>query len=67
MVALLKGLTVVVMAVLPGGLLVLCLFVFAKVIAERMHHEHGPATLRLARAVTSVRLNDVVHQARRLL
>jgi hypothetical protein len=58
----------VVVAVAPGGLLVLAAFLFARAIAASLRlEEGGPSGRRLARAVARVRLRDVWAQARRVL
>ena len=67
MVAMAKGMTVLLMAVLPGGLLVLCLFVLARLVVQRMALQQGNSGQRLARALVSVRLKDIVSQARQTL
>ncbi len=67
MVAMAKGMTVLLMAVLPGGLLVLCLFVLARLVVQRMALQQGSSGQRLARALVSVRLKDIVSQARQTL
>jgi hypothetical protein len=64
MSAALKHLVVVMMAVMPGGLVLLAAFVLARLVAERMRAEQGPQSHRFARAVAQVRWGDVVRGAR---
>jgi hypothetical protein len=63
----LKVTGVVVLAIAPGGFLVLAAYLLARAVAEEMRHDAGPSGLRLARAVARVRLRDVWAQARRVL
>lgn len=57
----------VVVAVTPGGLLVIAAFLLARAVNTAMRLEAGPSGRRLARAVARVRLKDVWAQARRVL
>lgn len=58
----------VVVAVAPGGLLVIAAFLLARAVTAAMRLEAGgPSGRRLARAVARVRLKDVWAQARRVL
>jgi hypothetical protein len=52
-------------AVLPGGLLVLGAWVLATIVAERMRKEAGSQPGRLVRALAGIRLDDVVQATRR--
>ncbi|MDP1920734.1 MAG: hypothetical protein Q8L14_31115 [Myxococcales bacterium] len=65
MVAAAKVLSVVVMALVPGGLLIALAFVLARLVTQQMQLEEGPQGRRLARAVAHVRWRDVVREARR--
>ena len=61
----LRVLGVVLVAVTPGGLLVLAAWLLARAVAESMRTEHGPRGRRLVRAVARVRWRAVWDQARR--
>lgn len=63
----LRVLGVVVVAVAPGGLVVLAAFLLARAVAEAMRLDGGPSRRRLVRAVARVRLKDVWAQARRVV
>jgi hypothetical protein len=52
--------------VVPGGLFLLVAWVFAHALAEQMKADHDP-NRRLARAFATIRLRDVVSQARHLV
>lgn len=65
MVAAAKVVSVVVMALVPGGLLIALAFVLARLVTQQMQLEEGPQGRRLARAVAQVRWRDVVREARR--
>jgi len=65
--AVLRILGLLVMAVVPGGLLVLAAWVLGKAVAERVKLEEGTAGRRLARAVAQVRWRDVWATARQTL
>jgi hypothetical protein len=67
MFAVLRVLGLLVMAVVPGGLLVLAAFVLGRAVAERVKLEQGTAGHRLARAVAQVRWRDVWASARQTL
>jgi hypothetical protein len=54
-----------VVAVAPGGLVVIAAILLARALAESMRLEQGPSGRRLVRAVGRVRLQDVWSQARR--
>ncbi|MFO0597707.1 MAG: hypothetical protein U0228_20540 [Myxococcaceae bacterium] len=58
---------VMLMAVLPGGLLVLAAFILARAVATQMKLEQGSQSRRLARAFATVKLRDVWTSARRSL
>ncbi len=64
MVAAVRVLGLLVMAIVPGGLLVLAAYVLGKAVADRVKLEHGTAGHRLARAVAQVRFRDVWSAAR---
>ncbi|GMU63654.1 MAG: hypothetical protein AMXMBFR34_54170 [Myxococcaceae bacterium] len=61
----LKVMGFVLLAIAPGGLVVLLAFLLARTVAESMRRDEGPSGRRLARAVARVRLRDVWAQARR--
>ncbi|MBX7100658.1 MAG: hypothetical protein K1X89_23295 [Myxococcaceae bacterium] len=63
MAALIKVGVLVAMAVIPGGLVLLAAWLYAKVVTQRFHTLHGER--RLQRALAQVRLSEVWHQARR--
>lgn len=65
MVAAAKVVSVVLMALVPGGLLIALAFVLARLVTQQMQLEEGPQGRRLARAVAHVRWQDVVREARR--
>jgi len=65
MAAWLRVMGVVLLAIAPGGLLVLVAWLLARTVAEAMRREEGPRSRRLVRAVARVRLRDVWAQARR--
>jgi hypothetical protein len=67
MVAASRVFSVVVMVLVPGSLLVVAAWVLARLVASQMRQGDGPQTRRLARAVATVRLKDVVKEARALL
>ncbi len=54
--------------VVPGGLLLLVAWVFAHALAEQLKADRDPDRQhRFARALASIRLRDVVSQARHLV
>jgi hypothetical protein len=57
----------VLLAIAPGGLVVLAAFLLARAVAEGMRLDAGPSGHRLARAMARVRLRDVWAQARRVV
>ncbi|MCC6333423.1 MAG: hypothetical protein IT380_05485 [Myxococcales bacterium] len=61
----LKVVGLVLLAIAPGGLVVLLAFLLARTVAESMRLDEGPSGRRLARAVARVRFRDVWAQARR--
>lgn len=63
----LRVVAMVVVAVTPGGLVVIAAFLLARAVAASMRLEGGPSGRRLARAVARVRLKDVWAQARQVL
>ncbi|MBS1152127.1 MAG: hypothetical protein H6Q89_3825 [Myxococcaceae bacterium] len=66
MAALMKMLAVVLMAVVPGGLILLMAFVLARSLATKIRSvEQGPQRYR--RALATVTLRDVWNEARRSL
>jgi hypothetical protein len=66
MAALMKMLTMVLMAVVPGGLLVLTAFVLARIFAHKVRAvKDGPHRYRRALAAMTVR--DVMNETRRSL
>jgi hypothetical protein len=67
MLAVLRVVGILAMAVIPGGLLVLAAFILGKAVAERVRLEQGTAGRRLARAVAQVRWRDVWASARHTL
>jgi hypothetical protein len=67
MVAASRVFSVVVMVLVPGSLLVVAAWVMARLVVSQMRHGDGPHGRRLARAVATVRLKDVVREARALL
>jgi hypothetical protein len=54
-----RTLVMLVVAVLPGGLLVLAAWILARVVRTQMQQVQGAQGARLARAVASVRWRDV--------
>jgi hypothetical protein len=67
MLAVLRVVGVLAMAVIPGGLLVLAAFILGKAVAERVRLEQGTAGRRLVRAVAQVHWRDVWAAARHTL
>ena len=65
MAALVRIIAVVLMAVVPGGLLLLCAFILARLYAERLRVSHGPH--RFTQALATVTLRDVWNETRRSL
>ena len=66
MAALMKMLAVVLMAVVPGGLILLMAFVLARSLATKIRSvEQGPQRYR--RALATVTFRDVWNEARRSL
>ena len=65
MVALIRVVGLVLMAVVPGGLLVLSAFVLARLVAARFRAQHGPH--RLQHAVAAVTVQEVWKETRRSL
>ncbi len=59
--------TLAMMVVLPGGLLALAAYLFARAVVMHLQHEQGPHGRRLVRAVSAVRLRDVWRDARSTL
>jgi hypothetical protein len=57
---------VALVAVLPGGLLILGAWVLAKIVAERMQRLDGTHSQRLLRALGGIRMNDLRAAARRI-
>jgi hypothetical protein len=57
---------VALVAVLPGGLLILGAWVLAKIVAERMQRLDGTHSQRLLRALTGIRMTDLRDAARRI-
>jgi len=55
------------MMLVPGGLVLLALFIVARVIAEGMRREQGTSGHRFARAFASVRWPEVWRQARSVI
>ncbi len=62
-----RVLGLVLMAVVPGGLLVLSAFVLARAVARKMRLEEGTRGERFARAMAQVRWRDVVRAGRDVL
>ena len=60
----LRLLTLTLMAVVPGGLLVLAAFMLGRAIVRQMQLEQGTHGHRFARAVSTIRLGEVWSQAR---
>ncbi|MBL8957102.1 MAG: hypothetical protein JNK82_40390 [Myxococcaceae bacterium] len=67
MAAVAKVLGLLVMAVLPGGLLLLAAFVLARMVAQGMSREEGTTGRRMSRAFAQVRLRDVWTSAKQTL
>jgi len=67
MAAVLKVLGVLVLAIVPGGLLVLAAYVLARGVAERWRLEQGTAGARIAKALVHVRWRDVWTSAKQTL
>ncbi len=55
------------MLVLPGGLVALAAWLFARAVVTHFQHEQGPHGRRLVRAVSAVRVRDVWRDARSTL
>jgi hypothetical protein len=66
MVAATKTVGLMLMVVVPGGLLLLSAFVLARLVAQQMRAIEGPQGRRLARAVATVRVRDVIRETRAL-
>lgn len=62
-----RVMSLILVAVIPGGLLVLGAFAMARVVAEKMRLAEGGSRLRLARAVSQVRFRDLWNQARHVV
>lgn len=62
-----RAMTVVMMLVLPGGLVALAAWLFARAVVAHLQHEQGPHGRRLMRAMSAVRLSDVWRDARATL
>lgn len=62
-----RVMSLILVVVVPGGLLVLGAFAMARVVAEKMRLDEGSGRLRLARAVSQVRLRDVWREARQVV
>ena len=69
MAALAKLMCVAMVAVIPGGLVVLFLVILARAVRQGLLREsqHGRFPSRLARAVAAIRMHDVVREARAVL
>ena len=65
MAAAIRVVAVVLMAVIPGGLLVFSAFVLARLVATRVKNQTGPH--RLTQAVASIAVRDVWNETRRSL
>ncbi|MEW5738068.1 MAG: hypothetical protein AB1938_04025 [Myxococcota bacterium] len=63
----LKVTGLVLLAIAPGGLVVLAAFLLARAVAEGMRLDEGPSSRRLARAFARVRFRDVWAQVRRVV
>jgi hypothetical protein len=61
-----KFAVVALVAVLPGGLLILGAWVLAKIVSERMQRLDGTLSQRLLRALSGIRMNDLRAAARRI-
>lgn len=63
-----RAMLMMVMLVLPGGLVALAAWLFARAVAMHLQHEAGPGLWsRLGRAVSAVSLRDVWRDARSTL
>jgi len=67
MLTMVRALGVLLMMLVPGGLVLLALFIVARVIAEGMRREQGTSGHRFARAFASVRWPEVWRQARSVI
>ncbi len=65
MAAVIRVVVMLVMAVIPGGLLVFSAFVLARLVAARVRTQQGPH--RLSQAVASIAVRDVWNETRRSL
>ena len=65
MSALVRVIAVVFMAVVPGGLALLCAFILARLIAARVRAQSGPH--RFSQAFANLSFRDVLADARRSL
>ena len=65
MAAVMRVMAAVLMAVIPGGLLVFSAFVLARLVANRVRSQQGPH--RLSQAVASIAVRDVWNETRRSL
>lgn len=66
MAGVLRTVSFLVLALVPGGLLVLGAWVYGRVIARQLHAQPGPQRARLARAVAQVQWRDVWAEVRRV-
>jgi hypothetical protein len=65
MAALIRIVVVVLIAVVPGGLLMLSAFILARIVAARLREQHGPH--RLTQALAGLSFRDVWNETRRSL
>lgn len=65
--SMMRAMTMLLMLVLPGGLVALAAWLFARAVAMHLQHETGDFGHRLARAVSAVSFRDVWRDARSTL
>ncbi len=63
----LRLMTLTVMVLVPGGLVLLALFMLTRTIARKMRLEQGPNGHRFARAVSAIRFSEVWSDTRQQL
>ncbi len=67
MITMVRALGILLMMLMPGGLVLLALFIVSRVIAEGMRREQGSSSHRFARAFASVRWPEIWREARAVI
>ena len=67
MATMVRALGVMLMMLVPGGLVLLALFIVARVLAEGMRREQGTSGHRFARAFSSIRWPEIWREARAVI